>query len=152
MKNILAISVVILTSNVIGAEVPVAARTLERGTIIQIEDITWQDVQISSNDSSMSDATKIVGLELKRQRKAGEIFRASDLAPPTMIKRGQSVTLLVATGGLQLATSGKSLQDGAQGSIVRVQNNTTRRIIEGRVLDSNTVQVSPPQPFQALNQ
>ncbi len=149
MKIIFSFLFALISSSVISAEMPVAARALERGTIIQIEDITWQDVRI---DTGISDATKIVGFELKRSRNAGESFRASDLSAPTMIRRGQSVTLLVSSGGLQLATSGKSLQDGAQGATVRVQNNNTRRIIEGLVLDSTTVQVSPPQPFQTLNQ
>jgi flagellar basal body P-ring formation protein FlgA len=147
----LALLVLLNTITVHATELPVAARQLNRGVILQIEDITWQDADVKRNDSRIIDATKIVGLELKRTLNAGTPFRAQDVAEPTLVRRGQSITLLVSTGTMQLATSGKSLQDGAANALIRVQNNSTKRIIEGRVMDSNTVQVSAPLSFQTLS-
>jgi flagellar basal body P-ring formation protein FlgA len=147
----LALIVLLTQISVHATELPVAARQLDRGTIVQIEDITWQDTDIRRNDNSITDATKIVGLELKRTLNLGMPFRAQDVAAPTLVRRGQSITLLVSTGGMQLATSGISLQDGAANAIIRVQNNSTKRIIEGRVMDSSTVKISAPLSLQTLS-
>ncbi len=147
MKRQLAIILLLLCTGAQAVEMPVAARALARGAVVSIEDINWLDIVAGQADVSIADASNIVGLELKRSRAAGEPFRSNDLGPPTLVRRGQAVTLLVSGGGFQLATSGKSLQDGARNAVVRVQSSSNR-ILEGRVVDATTVQIATHASLQ----
>jgi flagella basal body P-ring formation protein FlgA len=133
--------VALMASPVCAADVPVAARIIERGTIVSAADISLADDAKWQSRVIVRDENAIVGRELKRTLNAGEAFRLSDLKSPTLVKRGQVVTLLVKSGGLQIAASARALQDGSVGEYIKTQNTASRTIVEGEVGRDGTVHV-----------
>jgi flagellar basal body P-ring formation protein FlgA len=143
MKKIISIALLLVATSLQAAAptVPVASRMLERGTIIDATDIDAADPATWNNRVIVRHEQDIIGKELKRPLAAGEAFRSSDLKSPTLIKRGQVVTLLVSSGGLQIAASGRAMQDGSVGDFIKAQNTTSRTIVEGEVAPDGMIKI-----------
>ncbi len=139
MKNLLAL--LYLSTPAFAADVPVSSHLLDRGTVITDADLTSGDGTAWSTRVILRDPGAIIGKELKRPMNEGEPFRSSDLKTPTLVKRGQVVTLLVSNGGLTIAASGRAMQDGSVGDIIKTQNISSRTIVEGIVSRDGTIKI-----------
>ena len=53
---------------------------------------------------------RAVGMQARRQLRAGQALRVADLAKPDLVQRDQSVTLIYETAGLYLTMRGKALE------------------------------------------
>jgi flagella basal body P-ring formation protein FlgA len=80
---------------------------------------------------------------LRHPMPAGAVLHSSDLLANFMVRQGQSVTLVASLGGIQVRASGIALQDGRYGALIRVQNPTSKRVVQGTVGGSHVVYVSP---------
>jgi len=130
----------------ISRDVPVLARRLASGTVIGESDLVWQSIpQERLTGEVLTDASQIIGLELRHGQAEDALLRARDLIPPRLVKRGSLVTMMVATPSLRITTQGRALQDGALGDIVRITNVQSHRIVEGTVQANGTVRIGAPQ-------
>ena len=59
-----------------------------------------------------------------------------------LVRRGQRVTVLAQGRGIQVRTNGKALGDAAKGERVRVENTTSRRVVEGVAIADGVVRVN----------
>lgn len=85
---------------------------------------------------------QLLGLETRRAIRAGEVFTPELLASPRLIRRGQQLILFAAAGAMSVTMKGEALEDGAEGDVIRVRNLSSNRIVQGRVVGSDKVQVS----------
>jgi flagellar basal body P-ring formation protein FlgA len=120
----------------------VSANQIERGTTISPSDLTSIDSGNQPRRIGLLDANAIVGLEARRTIAAGQPIYGQDVQQPVLVKRNQLVTLVLSRSGLAIATSGKALNDGSKGEIVRVQNASSKQIIEGEVASTGVVRVA----------
>ena len=121
-------------------EIPVAQRDLARGERINAGDITWESLNISQiRQSYYTLSEQIIGQEVKRNIGRGSAFINSALDAPTLIKRGESVELQSALGGIQVIANGTALGDGRLGQKIRIKNNQSDRIVTGTVIASGKV-------------
>ena len=58
-----------------------------------------------------------------------------------MIARGQRVWLLAESGSLTVRMSGTALETGAPGDRIRVQNNESKKVVQGLVGDDGFIRV-----------
>lgn len=123
-------------------EVPVATRPLGKGEIITENDIL---VQKMKNDeialTKRITPTDLIGKEVRRAIRAGDIIDSSLVRNQVIVEKGQTVDMHYVKGGLSLKTQGKSLDSGALNDTVRIQNLQSKTILEGVVIDKNTVSV-----------
>jgi len=82
-----------------------------------------------------------VGRQLVRPIPAGAVVRAGLLTQVTVVSRGAQVVLVAAQGGLRITTPGIAKEDGGAGEIVRVVNSASGKVVNGRVVDAETVEV-----------
>jgi flagellar basal body P-ring formation protein FlgA len=132
----------IITSANAASMMTVTARSIERGTTISTNDLTSIDTSGQPRRVGTLDANTIVGLEARRTLSAGQPIYGQDVQRPLMVKRNQMITLVLSRSGLAIATSGKALNDGSLGSIVRVQNISSKQIIEGEVAADGVVRIA----------
>lgn len=85
-----------------------------------------------------------VGLELRRALPIGSIVLASDLMPQQLVHRGEPVMIRVVAGGLTIAATGRALNSGAKGEMVRVVTATTNRTLDGVVDATGSVRIVAP--------
>ena len=130
---------------VVTADVLVARRTLPRGHLLREDDIMIDRREISGLAAGyLGDARAIVGQRLKSQVLAGNPLTPRVLEINKAIKRGQSVTIVVRAGGINIQMAGKALADGAMGQRIRVENTNSGRVVEGIVRSREHVEVLVP--------
>jgi flagella basal body P-ring formation protein FlgA len=84
------------------------------------------------------------GYRLKRALPAGTALRLDMLVPDILVRRGQQVTLIAASGGVEIRARGQALSDASAAERVRVQNMASRKIVEGVVESDSIVRVGSP--------
>ena len=77
---------------------------------------------------------QVVGMQMRRQLRAGQALRVADLAKPDLVQRDDNVTLIYESAGLYLTIRGKALDSGTEGDIVSVLNLQSKRTISGVVI------------------
>ncbi len=129
-------------------QVMIASRTLPRGHLIAATDLTADIRDVSGLTAGyLENAQQLVGQRLKHQIISGRIITPSMLLANNIVHRGQSVTLLAKSGGLQIKMNGKALTDGALGQRIRVENASSGRIVEGLVRSAEFVEIVVSTPL-----
>ncbi|HMN45268.1 MAG TPA: flagellar basal body P-ring formation chaperone FlgA [Povalibacter sp.] len=124
------------------AQVLVLRRALPRRSPVDAADVELQTRRLSGFAAGLiSDTGNLAGRRLRRALPAGSPLTAEVLAPDVLVRRGQSVTLLASTGPFEIRAQGQALSDGSEKERIRVQNVTSRKIVEGVVENSSTVRV-----------
>jgi flagella basal body P-ring formation protein FlgA len=123
-------------------EVPVLARPVPRGHRIDEDDLAaaWLPAGRVENDA-LVDPEALIGQEAGRRLVPGRILRAADLRAPRLVRKDEPVTLVYRRGSLDLVTAGLSLDAGALGDVVRVENPSSKRPLRGVVIGPRQVQV-----------
>ncbi|MBU0908311.1 MAG: flagellar basal body P-ring formation chaperone FlgA [Proteobacteria bacterium] len=119
-----------------------ASHSISRHTIISAEDIETDFRDISMlGDSLINTPGQAIGKQLYKSLRAGDIVFAHLLKNPPLVKRGDLVTIIAKSGGVEVSAPGEVKNAGAIGEIVRVKNLMSRRILQARVVDEGVVEV-----------
>jgi flagella basal body P-ring formation protein FlgA len=124
-----------VTAMVAVAGAPVAAN----------EALTDAQVTLERRDiSGIADPITIpgdaVGQMSRRMLRPGDILRSSQLGSPTMVKRGDAVTMIARRDGIEVSSAGEALDAGARGAMVRVRNASSGQVVRMRVAGPGTVE------------
>jgi flagella basal body P-ring formation protein FlgA len=111
-----------------------AVADLQRGQILTTADVeTTQFWQTSAMRRPVGEAADIVGQAISRNVRKGDVIAAADVASPTVVRRGQLVTVRVVSGSLVLRSVLRAREDGAVGQLIRLTNEKTRQTVDARV-------------------
>ncbi len=120
----------------------VAVRALPRDHVLSAEDLVVEERDVARLlGGYVADAGRLVGRRLKRPVTSGSVLTPSMIEEQTIVQRGQAVTLVVRSGGFNVAMAGVALADGVQGERIRVRNVTSDRVVEGLVRSPQQVEV-----------
>ena len=123
-------------------QVPVATRSISAGSIVGAPDFGL--ARLNTKDlpkDAAYDGSDLLGKMVQRDVAVGQVFRVGTLERPAVIKSGSRVTLLVNSGLLEATATGIAMQDGFNGDIIEVRNDSSRRVVSGRVKDQTTVEI-----------
>jgi flagella basal body P-ring formation protein FlgA len=124
------------------APVLVLRRALARRARIEALDVELQTRRLPGISSSfLNDVSALQGRRLRRALSAGTPLTMDVLDRDVLVQRGQSVTLIAASGGIEIRAQGRALTDGSEQDRVRVQNVNSLKIVEGVVENAGTVRV-----------
>lgn len=125
-----------------GMDVPVLRRALPRGTLLSANDMAVARRRITTPGSGfITRVDDAVGLELSRPLPEGSLLRFGHVNPPKVISRGQTVTLISGTAGLQVHMQGKAMANAAAGDRLWVTNTSSGRRVEGLVMPDGRVRI-----------
>ncbi|MEX2257913.1 MAG: flagellar basal body P-ring formation chaperone FlgA [Woeseia sp.] len=120
----------------------VARRALPRGHLLIAADLVAEERDVSRLSGGYLENTgAATGRRLKRQIVSGSAISPSMLETQIVVRRGQTVTLVVRNDSLNIRMAGKALTDGALNERIRVENTVSRRIVEGFVRSPEHVEV-----------
>ena len=123
-------------------EIAVARQPMARGAILNENSITMQRREISRlGGGYILDKTKATGLVTQRPLQLGQALLSNYLKAPTVIKRGQKITLLAKLDNFEVRSTGEALMDGAVGERIKAKNRRSRRVVEGIVTGDATIYV-----------
>lgn len=80
---------------------------------------------------------------LRHPMPAGAVLHSSDLLANFMVHQGEQVTLVASIDGIRVRANGVALQAGRYGERIRVQNPTSKKVVQGKVASAHVVEVSP---------
>ena len=128
------------------AKVVVAKRRLERGEDINLVNCYVDRRQVETLDNFVAPSELQEGRLATRVLMPGVPLVNGDVEAkvkkePVLIRRQQAVKMVAKLGGLDVITSGEALQDGVAGQMIRVRNSDSKKMVLGRVLDGNHVQI-----------
>lgn len=127
----------------LAGNVVVAARALARGEKLQAGDVKLVKRDLAGlSPGYATEPAAVVGQRLKRAVTVGTPLGSQMLEVPVLVRRGQRVTVLAQGRGIQVRTSGKALGDATEGELVRVENPTSRRVVEGVAVAEGVVRVN----------
>jgi len=119
-----------------------AANNLPSGHIISSQDLDAAKVDTCDvNNRVITNPAILIGKKLRNSVQAGSPFLISMVESPSVVKKGDVVTIVVEKGALKITAYGLALQDGCVGQIVKVKNMDSHQEIFARVIDSSTVEV-----------
>jgi flagella basal body P-ring formation protein FlgA len=81
-----------------------------------------------------------------RDLAAGTVLNANMLEAPRTVRRGQAVTVALASGAVAVRVAGTALRDGALGERIPVRNLNSRRVVEGVIRADGLVEVASGRP------
>lgn len=122
--------------------IPVLKTSLKNSEIIGSGDIDWIDVSEKTlMPDTVIDADKLIGKTPSRIIALNTPVRMKDVTNPQLVARGDEITILVKTGGMQLTAKGKAMQNGSEGEMIRAVNVSSNRSITAMVTGDRTVTV-----------
>jgi flagella basal body P-ring formation protein FlgA len=127
-------------------EAAVLARGVERNEVIKSSDVTIERRPKAEVGNDAAGRDGAVGMQARRQLRAGQALRTIDLAKPDLVTRDQNVTLIYESSGLYLTIRGKALEGGTEGDVVNVLNLQSKRTVSGIVVGRGQVSVAIATP------
>lgn len=120
----------------------VATRSLARGQAILATDIKLETRELAHLKSGyITDPSVLVGQQLRQDIAGGAVISHRSLTPVLHVHRGTPVTLLIGVDTFEIRASGTALEDGREGAMVRVRNDSSKKIVRGQVIDKDVVRV-----------
>lgn len=122
--------------------IPVAKERIVRGSIVTADMLTmkpYEKRRVPRNAVYFEE--EVDGMEATRTIRAGYPIQSRSLRVPPHNRKGELITIQYKKNGLLLQSAGKLLKDADVGDVVDVQSLSSRRIVTGKVINKNLVQV-----------
>lgn len=117
-------------------------RPLTRNSIIQPADLRHIERDVTTlRRGYFTSPQHVIGKVTKRPLPAAAIFTPASIQAPRLITRGDKITILVKSKGLQVRAIGKALMDGKANQQIKVKNIASKKVIEGIVSAPGVVTV-----------
>ena len=118
----------------------IATRTLTSGTVLKDSDIkTVRKWGHRIQPQTLSTPDRAMGRRMTVQASPGMEITATMLKDVPLVQRGKIVKIIFDSGPMRIVTVGMPEEDGMAGSIIRVRNVTSNKIIYARVLGDSLV-------------
>ena len=128
------------------------ARPLDRGELIKSADVLLERrPRAEIGRDIVTNADQAVGLAARNGLPAGRPLRLAELMKPELVQRNETVTLVYAVPGITLTVRGKAMEGGADGDVISVLNEQSKRTVQGVVAGPGRVIISTGSPRLAAN-
>lgn len=123
--------------------IPILARPVPRGEVLTAADVEIERIPVKRMGANVVTLMEdVVGMQTKRALRPGQPLRSTDLAIPTLVKKGALVTMTFTSPGMTLRNVGRALESGGAGDIINVINPRSRQTVMARVVTRNQVSVA----------
>jgi flagella basal body P-ring formation protein FlgA len=127
------------------SEIPILARAITPGDIIEASDITWNKLPSSRlSQNFILKAEDLIGQTAKnRVLQPGQPLNRYDVRAPIVVKRGDAVTIAYKSDSMVLTTTAIAEKDAATGEITRFKTMNGNKIIQARVIGFQKAEIKP---------
>jgi flagella basal body P-ring formation protein FlgA len=127
-------------------ETAVLTRNVERNEVLKSSDVATERRPKAEVGGDAAARNRAVGMQMRKQLRAGQALKAADLAKPDLVQRDDNVTLIYESTGLYLTMRGKALEAGTEGDTINVLNLQSKRTVSGLVIGRDQVAISIATP------
>jgi len=133
-------------------EIVILGRTIERGSIIKDVDLVVERrPRAEVGRDAITKRPDIIGMAARGTLQGGRPLRTADLMKPDLVLRNEAVTLVYEKPGMVLTIRGKANDGGAEGDVISVLNEQSKRVVQGVIIGPGRVAVSTGSPRLAAN-
>lgn len=124
--------------------VPVLVDPVQRGHIVRPDQVEYREFKSERVPAgAIRDINDVIGKEVIRPTNPNEPLMFRDFTTPILVRRGALVTIRLVTANMSLTASGKALENGSKGDIIRVVNQSSNKTIQVEVVGENDVRALP---------
>lgn len=119
------------------------AEPVKKGDAISSADLETVETVITERPRNIiTDPGDAVGMIAAMTMHRGEWLTESHIDAPMLVRRGGLVNLVAAAEGLRVEAKGLAVESGKRNQVIRVKNISSEKIIYGRVISPDEVQVN----------
>lgn len=124
-------------------EVPVLVSSKEANQVIQESDVAWKKVRSQTLFGNVvrSKDVLIGKTPVRGLIRAGDLIKVDDLRAPIAVRRDQMITALYRNKRIVVSARVQAMQDGSVGEHIRAQNIASKKMIDVKVVSSDTAEV-----------
>lgn len=123
-------------------KIPVLSEPKSKDDVITLNDLEYIKVKSADIRSGMiMNSQDLVGKTPRNNLAAMTPIFENNLKLPTIVKRGQIVTMALKNNKLSLTTQGLATQDGKKGDIIKIENISSKKIITAVVTGEREVSI-----------
>ncbi len=116
---------------------------LNKGHILKKDNLIAVEEDLSRlRYGYFTDVKNLIGKQLKRRLYQNQIVSANFVTSPTLVKRGELVSIVAENTGFSVKMTGTAMSSGARGDHIRVKNTSSKRIVEGIVKEAGVVSIN----------
>ena len=116
-------------------------RALEKNDVIELSDLELVLSKKSSNNSFYNNKKDLVGRKIKQNLKMGQLLHPRHLYEKFDIQSGDYLSIVSSVGAASVVVSGKALDSGNLGDLIKVQNLRSGSVIKGYVKKNKIIKV-----------
>ena len=113
----------------------------KRGDTVTARDLTEKEAFLNGAGQYPASRDEIVGKRLKRDMQAGSVITPQVLEERILVQSGEIVDITAENPRLSIHASGKALDRGRMGELIRVRNLTSGKEVYGKVTGTKSVTV-----------
>jgi flagella basal body P-ring formation protein FlgA len=124
-----------------GAKIVKLSRSLRRGEVITRDDlvvVSRPDHRLVGHFEKLDD---VIGRKTNRPLSVNQAVRNRHLEMDWAVEKDQTVTIETQIGGVTVANSGLALDNAQMGDLLKVLNQSSKVIVEGRVVSEKKVKI-----------
>ncbi|MDO9418232.1 flagellar basal body P-ring formation chaperone FlgA [Pararhizobium sp.] len=134
------------------ADVVTLSHNVDRGVLIRESDINVErKPRAEIGRDVISSRDQVIGFAARSNLRSGNPLRAADLMKPELVQRNETVTLIYEVPGITLTVRGKAIEGGADGDVIAVLNEQSKRTVQGVIVGPGRVVISTGTPRLAAN-
>ena len=85
----------------------------------------------------------LIGRTPRRGIRAGSPVQISAVQRPIIVAKNSLVTIVLRTPRMTLTATGKALENGADGDVIKISNSQSKTVIEAEVITAGRVSIRP---------
>lgn len=126
-------------------ETLVAAQDISVGTYLSDTDVELKEVRLDQlRRGALTDPDEAIGKKARRGIRSGEEITRGALDVDPDIEANAIINLVISGEGFVISARGKALEKGFKGDLIRVITLGNRKVLEGVIIDSSTVEIVTP--------
>ena len=116
---------------------------LDKDHILQQSDLALVEEESTRlRNGYFTHTRSLIGKQLKRRLSQNKLIKSNYVKSPTLVKRGELVSIVAKNTGYSVKMTGTAMMSGAQGDRIRVKNKSSKRIVEGTVQQAGIVSIN----------
>lgn len=120
----------------------VLTKQLSRNDKINLEHFTTETRDTSTLQVGyLTDPNNVINKQATRFIPAGSVLYRFHYSEPTLVKRGERVSIQSGKPGLLITSAGVAMMDGIKGQQINVKNVSSQRVIQATVVNQGLVNV-----------
>ncbi len=133
-------------------DVVTVLRPIERGALIKDGDVSVERrPRADAARDLIIEREQAVGFAARNALQPGRPLRAADVMKPELVQRNETVTLVYEVPGVMITVRGKAIEGGADGDVISVLNEQSKRTVHGVVAGPGRVVISTTSRKLAAN-